>query len=148
MRHRPGFTFIEVICILLVVSFGLLGVIGLVSYGMSIAAKTQGSTTGLSTAVSVAMDPRPFVPQVLASDWDYTPYDMDGSGALTSTAKGYINGFWVERTETSTDADVIARSGSVVHARAATVSVDVFETFRGNAVAAYTTQIVRQRGAP
>jgi Tfp pilus assembly protein PilV len=143
---RQGFTFMEVICILLVMTFGLLGVVGLVSYGMSIASRSQGVTSGMATALSVAIDPRPLLDQRTASSWEYTPYDMDAAGDASSIARGHINGFYVERTETAKAADIIARDGGTVYTRAATVTVEVYEGFRGETVASYTTHIVRQRG--
>ena len=147
-RGRGGFTFIEVTLLLLVITLGLLGVVGLVSYGMTLAAKSQGETTGLATAVSVADDPAPLLAKEVAGDWTYTPYGMDLTGALSSTAKGFINGFYVVRTETSGDADVVARDPGTgrVQVRSARVEVDVFATINGAVVASYATRIMRQRG--
>lgn len=135
---------------LLVVSLGLFGVIGLVGYGTVIAARAQGETTGLATAVSVARDPTPLLQTERAGDWSYTPYDMDGTGDLSSTATGYINGFYVVRTERSGDADVVARDPvtNAVQVRSAVVDVEVYGARNGFTVASFTTRMNRQRGAP
>ncbi len=150
LRARRGFTFVEVIILLLVIGVGLMGVVGLVSYGMRIAAKSQGETTGLITAVSVARDPAPLLAPETAGDWTFTPYDMDGTGTLTSRASGFINGYWVVRTETSTDADIVARDGAAgaVQVRSAQVAVEVYGTINGTAVASYSTRLVGRGGGP
>lgn len=153
IRHpipgRAGFTFIEVLVILIVVGIGLMGAIGLIAYGTRLGAKSQGEAIAMATAVSVANDPRPRLDAALGSTWSYTPYDFDGAGTMTSEAKGYINGVYVERIETSTPADVIARTAAAtVQARSARVDVRVFETTNGDEIAAFTTRIVRQRGGP
>lgn len=149
---RKAFTLIEVVCILLVITVGLVSVLGLVSYGMVLAARTQGAVTGMATAVTVATDPTPWLDPELAADWTYTTYDMDNqvpNATLTSLAEGYVNGYFVERTETSLNAvDIVAVSGATVFIRSASVSVEVYETLKGSRVASYTTQILRQRGTP
>jgi len=150
----PGFTLLEVLAILLVVVIGLLSVIALVSYAMHKASLMQGASTGLATAESVALDPTPALDPAVAGDWSYTPYAMNTTGATQqSTARGYVNGFYVVRTETSRPEDVVAQgkdaSGSpAVFVRSANVSVDVFESMGGKIVASYTTRILRQRGRP
>jgi prepilin-type N-terminal cleavage/methylation domain-containing protein len=146
---RRGFTFIEVLVILIVVSIGLMGAIGLISYGTRLGSKSQAEAIALSTAVSVATDPLPRMDPRLASGWTYTPYDFDGNGTMTSIAKGFINGVYVERTETSLPGDVIARGlDTRVQARSARVDVTVYESISGSEVASFTTRIVRQRGSP
>jgi Tfp pilus assembly protein PilV len=145
---RAAFTFVEVICILLVVIMGVLGAVGLATYGMKISHRAQGQSTGLATAISVATDPQPLLDPVVAPNWTYTPYNLDSAVAVTSTASGFINGYYVERTETSTPADIIAVEGATVHARSAQVSVDVWDTFKGALVASYNTRIIRQRTGP
>jgi prepilin-type N-terminal cleavage/methylation domain-containing protein len=146
---RAGFTFIEVICVLMIVGIGMLSVVGVTAYGLMTASKSQGEITGLATAMSVAADPQPFVPAEVAGDWTYTPYSMNGTGTLTSTARGYLNGFYTVRTETSSDADIVAVDPSgMVYVRSAEVSVDVYDTIKGNVVASYSTRITRQRPAP
>jgi Tfp pilus assembly protein PilV len=153
MKHyrQHGFTLVEVLCLLLVMGMGMTGVVALVNYGMSVAAKARASAIGLATAVSVAKDATPLLDPAIAADWSYTDYGAsfdNTSGTLTSTASGYINGFYVERTETSLPADVIVTPGVVgpVFVRSAHVDVDVFDTYRGDLVASFTTRILRQRG--
>jgi hypothetical protein len=145
---RAGFTFIEVICILLVVSLGLMAAIGLMDDGLLLAARSRGAQLGLPTAVSVALDPTPLLPARTAHRWSYTPSAMDGPGPLSSTAQGVINGFFVVRHETSTDADIISQDQGRVYLRSALVAVDVYDATGAGLVASYSTRIIHQRGLP
>jgi len=148
--RRDGFTFVEVLILLVVITIGLVGAIGLITYGTRLSSKAQGELIGMATAVSVAMDPQPRLPADTAANWTYTPYAFDAGGIATSTATGFINGLYVQRTETSKDPqDIIARSpGGQVYARSALVEVTVYETIGGAEVASFTTRIVRQRETP
>jgi hypothetical protein len=151
MRHvRAAFTFIEVICVLLVITIGLVGVIGLVSWGLIVAQRAQGTCTGMITAISVAVDPRPLIAPEMQSSWTYTPWDLDDVGDVSNETDGFINGYYVKRVETSKVADVVARDPltSHVHARSVCVAVDVFDTMGGALVTSYNTRFVRQRGTP
>lgn len=120
-----GFTLIEVLAALIVLTLGLLSAIGLVVYGIHMAHLSIGRTTGMATAMSVAVDARPLPPP----DPLWTE-----SGPLTT---GYINGFWVEREES----DVHPLGPGLV---SMTVHVDVFETMRGNRLASVSTRVVRR----
>jgi len=151
---RSGFTFIEVICILLVIAVGLMGVLGLVAYGMSVANSAQNATTGMVTAISVAADPQPLLDPSMASSWSYTPYSMNATNSTqVSTAQGFVNGYYVVRTETSVDipgtySDILAQDPTTmaVYVRSAAVTVNVYDTLAGNLVTTYTTRLVRQQG--
>jgi Tfp pilus assembly protein PilV len=146
---RRAFTFIEVLVILLVVGIGLMSAVGLIVYGNQLGSKAQGETIAMATAIAVANDPSPRLEPILVSGWSYTPYDMNGLGTMTSTARGYINGVYVERTETSLPADVIARdSGGDVFVRSAHVRVVVTEAINGEELTTFSTRIIRQRGQP
>lgn len=149
MTNRRGFTFIEVILILLVVVLGLLGAIALASYGGTLASRAQGTALGMATAVSVAADQAPLLDPAVAADWSCTPLDIDTpTGTATGSAKGYINGFYIVRSESSAAEDIIARSGATVLARTCAVRVEVFNATGGRSLATFATQIVRQRGTP
>ena len=149
-QGRAAFSFVEVICILLIVGIGLTGVVGVVAYGLIIAAKSQGRSTGMITAMSIANDPYPLLDPAMSADWkcvDYCASNMDGAGTLTGKTSGFINGYYVERTETSTDADIVARDlSNHVHVRSALVVVDVYDTVKGSLIASYNTRLLRQRG--
>lgn len=151
MRARTGFTFIEVLTILLVISVGLFGVVGLVAYGMRTASRAQGESIAMATAVSIADDPQPLLDPATAADWTYAPYDFDAAGDVESLATGYVNGLFVRRRESSTAADVAARASAAprhVYARSALVEVTVSEAVGGREVASFTTRVTRQRGMP
>lgn len=147
-RHR-GFTLIEVLCLLLVLAIGMGGVVGLVIYGMQVSAQARGAAIGMATAVTVAKDPTPLLDAEIAGDWTSATYDLSAGGTCTSECSGYVNGFYVVRTETSVPEDIVATgTNGVVYLRSARVDVDVFETFKGSRVASFTTRILRQRGRP
>jgi hypothetical protein len=148
-RSRCAFTFIEVLCLLLVLGVGMAGVIGIVMYGMGIASEARGASLGMPTAVSVARDPEPLFDPVVAGDWSTSSYDLSSRSPCTSETKGHVNGFYVVRTETSLPEDIVTTGANgTVYVRSARVDVDVFETLRGALVASFTTRIVRQRGRP
>jgi prepilin-type N-terminal cleavage/methylation domain-containing protein len=122
---RRGFTFIEVLATLIVLTLGLLSAVGLVVYGINLAELSIGRTTGMATAMSVAIDADPLLPPDPL--WTTTG----------SKVEGYLNGFWVEREEID-----IRPLGAGL--RSATVHVDVFETMRGRPLASISTRIVRR----
>jgi prepilin-type N-terminal cleavage/methylation domain-containing protein len=151
MVRRAGFTFLEVLCTLLVVTIGLMGVIGLIAYGNRLNSAAQAGAIATATAISVAYDPQPRLDPAVASNWSYTPYNFnDTAGLQTSNAMGFINGMYVTRVETSAPADILARSPITlqVYARSALVDVTVYETIGGAVAAQFTTRIVRQQEAP
>jgi hypothetical protein len=147
-QARGGFTFIEVILILLVVVLGLLGAIGLASYGSVLASRAQGNSLGMITAVSIANDQQPLLDPAVSGDWLCTPLNLDATGTTTGDASGYVNGFYVVRHEVSEPEDIIAKSGTKVYARRCTVQATVYQTTGGRQIATFVTQIVRQRGTP
>jgi hypothetical protein len=146
MSARSGFTLIEVLAIMLVVTLGLMAAIGLVFYGVIQSARAKGAELGLATAISVAVDPQPLLPARRAAAWTYVPYDLDGRGELTALAQGTVNGFGVKRVEVSGDDDIIAEDGGVVYMRSARVDVEVYDAVVDRRVASFTTRIIRQRG--
>jgi len=143
-----GFTLIETLAVLLVVSIGLAAAVGLFSAALRISAQAQGRTTAMATAMSVAVDPTPLLDPDLAADWtQVSTYAMDASSGLAE-AHGYINGFWVVRRESSASADILAADAGVVHARQVNVDVDVSEVTGGRILASFTTTFVRTRNQP
>lgn len=149
LRGRLAFTFIEVLVILLVVGIGLMSAVGLIVWGNQLGSRSQGETIALATAIAVANDPLPRLDPILISGWSYTAYDMDADSG-TSEARGYLNGVYVERTETSTASDIIARDAAsgTVYARSAHVRVVVTEAIGGDELTTFSTRILRQRGQP
>ena len=146
--ERCGFTFVELLCVLLVIAVGMAGAIGLVNYGMTVAIRARAVAIGLATAVSVAKDPSLVLEGI---DGAYIPYDFNDaiSPSLQTTANGYLNGFYVVAVETSTPSDIVATGiNNRVYVRTARVEVNVYEAVRGKPVASFVTRNVRQRGTP
>jgi prepilin-type N-terminal cleavage/methylation domain-containing protein len=89
MSHRPAFTLIEVVASLLVLSLGLTAAIALL-----VRSRHQGDAAvvgalALPTAIGILHDPTPLLSSQQRPDWNVTGAD----------ATGYINGFYVVRSE-------------------------------------------------
>jgi len=123
--RRSAFTLVEVLLVLLVLSIGMLAALGMVTYGLLLAKLSVGRSSGLATAMTVAVDATPAVSD--PGDW------IPG----LPTASGYVNGYYVTRTETPYPAP--APGMDCVH-----VSVDVYETLQGRLVASYDQNLIKQ----
>lgn len=131
---RHAFTMIEVLCGVMILSLGITAAIGMVLYGLRQAEVSIGRTTGMATAMSVAVDPTP----LLGDDPLWTP-------ATPGTTTGYLNGYWVERTEDAPT--VVATSVSAAGTTTVTtanVKVDVREAVQGRLIASYNQRLVKQ----
>jgi prepilin-type N-terminal cleavage/methylation domain-containing protein len=122
-RVRRGFTLLEVLGSVLVLSLGFSAAIGMLLYGFHLSKLSLARTTALATAMSAAVDPTP-----LGSGW---------TAAVPGTTKGYLNGYYVERTESAPVG--LATGLSVAH-----VTVDVYETAKGRLVASYDQRLVKK----
>lgn len=125
--RRIGFTLIEVLACLLVLTLGLTAACGLVFYGLRLVRSAHGKTIGMTTALSVLVDPTP-----LKTDPTLSPNAPNSSG--------YLNGLWVVRTE-SAPTPIDGTGGVLV---AVTVTVDVYEASNGNCYASLTRRLTRR----
>lgn len=125
MIRRAGFTLVETLACLLVLSMGFAAAIVLVAYGLQIARLSLARSMGMATAITVAADPAPLLPGGSS---------LATSGTLT---KGWINGLWVERSE---DAGDLLTTGLRSHL----VRVEVFESGDGRRVCSYQERLLRQ----
>jgi len=140
---RRAFTLIEVLAIILIASVGILAATGVVVYAMYLAAQAQAQSTGMGTAMSIAADPQPLLRPDRASDWDASQwtrgsYDLTSGGAISCECRGYVNGYYVVRSESSAAADVIATG-----VRSALVTVQVYDRLKGRLLTSYTTRVMR-----
>ncbi len=122
---RRGFTLIETLACLLVLSMGFAAAIVLVAYGLQLARLSLARSMGMATAITVAADPDPLLP---------------GGAALTTTGmttKGWVNGLWVERSEDTGD---LLTTGLRSHL----VRVEVFESGDGRRICSYQERLLRQ----
>ncbi len=126
---EAGFSLVEILACLLVLVIGTLSTVAMVAYGISLTNVAQGRATGMATAMSIAVDYAPLVPN--GCTWSGDNF----------SAKGYVNGFYVTRTEQAGD----PVPGTSI--RTALVEVDVFETLQGRLVTSYRQRVIRE-GAP
>lgn len=95
-RHaRHAFTLIEVLASLLVISIGMMGVVGMVWYAIILADRSQAGSTAMATALSVLDDPTP----LWGLDWNHTAAPLAGGVGETT---GRINGYFIRRREQAT----------------------------------------------
>ncbi len=134
MSARSGFTFIEALACLLVVTLGLAAAVALTMYAAIIGARSQAKATAMSTALSVTCDPAPLMHST-GEQW--TSAGASGVG----TARGWVNGYYVVRVES-------AGSTPLPGFASDPVSVDVYDGIRGDLVASYTTRLLRQDDSP
>jgi len=133
--RRHGFTFIEVLACLLIVSLGLAAAVSLTLYGELVSERAQAKSTAMATALSVAIDPAPMLHESASSHWH-----LSGSNGIGTTT-GWLNGYYVVRVEW-------AGSTPAVGFASDPVSVDVYGGIRGTLVASYSTCVMRQDVAP
>lgn len=126
MGHgREAYTLIEVLAGVLVLSLGLFSACAMTLYGLSLSRSAHARTMGMATALTVLADPTPLATDVALS----------ASGAATV---GFLNGLWVERTET--DPTALDNSGKLV---AVTVVVNVYDLSGGTNVASANRRMIK-----
>lgn len=145
---RHGFTLVEVMALLLVVSIGLAAAVGAFVAGLAMSTKGRARSLALPTASMVAYDRQPLLDPELVPEWVATSYDFDDLTSVTATDRGQINGFFVVRNESTGPQDIIARSGAIVYARIVHVDVEVYESRSGAHMASFSTSFTRLRGTP
>lgn len=116
MRRRDGMTLIEVLGSLLVLGLGALAVLGLVMYGMSLAARAQEAATGVETARTILAD--------------RDPIGFRDRSELGGVVSGFLNGYFVRRTEVAEA--TLAPSGNRM--RIITITAEVFHAGTGTMV--------------
>jgi Tfp pilus assembly protein PilV len=125
---RSGFTLVEALACVLVLSIAILAGIGMLLYGTVQAERAQSLATAMATAQTVAYDPQPLV--AAPAVW---PAATLGPNEIA----GWLNGYYVRRREGRTD----AVSGSPdIHGTP--VHVDVFIGQNGALVASFSTRLV------
>jgi hypothetical protein len=143
-RPRAAFTLIEVLTVLLVLTLGIGAVLGVLSMASRSTAKAVGRFSGLSTATTLLYDHAPLGLTPDAADADNDGWSGDGafswSGDYTLRSRGYLNGYWCVREETSTAADIV-----VPGRRWAWVTVDVYWGTGGARITRQQERILRAR---
>lgn len=186
---RSAFTLVEVLAGLLLLSLGVVAVIGVIMHGLRSAAQAQADATAWGTAISVLKDPLPqggtydpatqrlvpwawtttgatwtasngsALPVWEAVTWPITagdisngdmsdPAPLTGVGTLSpGCARGWINGYYVERREQSPASARLSE-----HLRVVEVRVDVFHaqyaTPDRRPLATAVDRVVRNGGLP
>lgn len=129
MKRSCGFTMIEVLASVLVLMVGMLAVVGMVAWGIKQASRAQAASTAMATALTVIDDPEP----LLRADWT----------SFGGTAQGYLNGYYVRRSETSAGTSSDLATNGLVSLQ---IQVDVYESLDGLPVASLSTRrLVRSK---
>lgn len=87
LHARSAFSFVEVLCVLLVLSIGMLSAVALLRHGVRLSQQAQSASLAYPTARSLLYDAEP--DGVYASDWPAT---------VSDSMQGFVNGMWVKRT--------------------------------------------------
>jgi len=131
MSARRGFTLVEVMSALLVITIGMAAVVGMVAYAVILANRSQAASTAMATALSVLDDPTP----LRRLDWIHTQAALPGG---SGESRGSLNGYYVVRHEQV--------SGAVADGLAsARVQVEVYDTLGGRLVASVVSRQVQRR---
>jgi Tfp pilus assembly protein PilV len=117
-----GLTFIEVVATLLLVTIGIIGVLGIVNYGTALSDRSQASSTAMETATTMIADDHPLGMS-----------ERQVSGGLVT---GYLNGYFVRRTKVT---DAIHANSNLAPA---TITVEVALPSSGEIVATLRTRIM------
>lgn len=128
MRRHQAFTMIEVLASVLILMVGMLAVVGMVSFAIKQASRAQAASTAMATAMTVVDDPEP----LLRADWT----------AFGATTQGYLNGYYVRRTESTAGSSADLSLNGLV---SVSIQVDVYESVDGLPVASLTTRRLARR---
>ncbi len=128
-----AFTILEVLACLLVLALGSFAILGMIMWGQRVAAEAQARATGFATAQSVLLDTAP--PTAVGTD-EAPGLTSSSSGAAT-VHKGYLNGYYVVRSETV--AETLSADQAWIE-----VEVGVFKGVDGGQVASVRRRLLRQ----
>ena len=137
-QHRSsGFTILEVLGALLIIVIGVTASVGLFQLGLKRNMATVSAALALRTAETALVDRQPYG---LVADLS----DANGDGWTTEVTagktvdSGFLNGFWVRRTEDP---------GTAIDASAqwAMVTVEVFQGSSGGLVAGLSRRMLKTR---
>lgn len=123
VSQRGAFTMIEVLASVLILMVGMLAVVGMVAFALKQASRAQAAATAMATALTVVDDPTP----LLRADWS----------VVGSTAQGYLNGYYVRRTESASGTSSDLKANGLI---SIAIQVDVYESVDGLPVASLTTR--------
>ena len=110
---RRGFSFVEVLCVLLILTIGMLSAVALMRLGVRLAQQAQSAALAYPTARTLLYDVLPA--GVDPADWKSVGGDV---------WEGFVNGMWARRTVS--DKQV---RGNLTYA---TVKVEVFWSDTGD----------------
>jgi prepilin-type N-terminal cleavage/methylation domain-containing protein len=145
---RNGFTLIEILTVILVLSLGLTSIIGVMALANRQALTAIDRYAAMATAWSLVHDHVPFGRTADAADADSDGWRGTGSCSLAAASyaletQGSANGFFLVRSERSSSADRIGPN-----ARWADVTVEVFRGRDGGQVTVIRDRIIRERALP
>jgi prepilin-type N-terminal cleavage/methylation domain-containing protein len=128
MRQKSAFTLIEVLATLLLLAIGVTAIIGMVRYGTRISTTAQMRATALIVAETVTVDPTPGGLTADGGDADGDGWRLvsgtlstPDSGSYAFQVQGYVDGFYVQRKESSEIRDIVDPATRWAH-----IIVDVY----------------------
>lgn len=130
-----GMTLVEVMSCLLLLSFGILSVLGLVVYGNSLAEQAQSDATAMATATTVLYDGNPPT-MTYRSELPLGPAD-------NKTVTGYLNGYFIRRTEAAPEPLSSSATGLAMTSR--TVTVELYLGVQGTPVMTYRQRLLEHQ---
>lgn len=114
-----GMTLIEALACLLVLTMGILAILGLVMQGNALASRAQSATTGLATARTLL--------------YDAAPLGFGDRAVSGNVVSGYLNGYFVRRTRLPAP-NLGSQPPVNNQMQASTVTVEVFQGTNGTPV--------------
>lgn len=128
MSRQRGFTLFEVLATLLLLAVGVTSIVGMVRFGTRVSTEAQMRATALIVADTVTVDATPGGLTADAGDVDGDGWRLmtgtlstPASGAYAFDVQGYVDGFYIQRSEASSVQDIVDAASRWAH-----ITVDVY----------------------
>lgn len=142
-RSALAFTMVEVMSVLLLIVMGMTAAVAMYMYAQRLNGRVAAEATALATAWTVLYDAAPGLrPGASDPDWSSSgpvSANLGSAAPYPSTRRGLINGFFVQRIETSLPGDPIDSQSRMVQ-----VEVRVYVGDSGELVAVLAQRFARR----
>ena len=143
MRSAIAFTMVEVLSVLLLMGMGMTAAVAMYLYAQRLNGRVAAEATALATAWTVLYDAAPGLrPGDSDPDWidsGAVSANLGSAASYPSTRRGQVNGFFVQRIETSLAGDQIDTQSRMVQ-----VEVRVYNGDNGELVAVLAQRFARR----